>query len=166
MDTEYDSYIEKTNLPSNFSVLEHEKFDPKVWGPHYWFFLHTVAHTYPLYPNEVTKRKYYDLIHNMPLFIPNEKIGNKFSNMLDHYPVTPYLVNRDSFIRWMHFIHNKVNVRIGKPEISLPKALELYRNEYKPKPVYLAEKLNIKKHYIIIKIDLIKLGQCHNLIHI
>ena len=21
--------------------------DPKIWGPHYWFFLHTVAITYP-----------------------------------------------------------------------------------------------------------------------
>ena len=55
----------------------------------------------------------------------------------------------------MHFIHNKINVRIGKPEISLPMALELYRNEYKPKPVYLAEKLNLKKHYIILVLILL-----------
>ena len=30
--------------------------DPKVWGPHYWFFLHTVAMTYPHHPNSVTKK--------------------------------------------------------------------------------------------------------------
>ena len=125
------------------------KFDPNVWGPHYWFFLHTVAESYPLHPNDVTKKKYYDLIHNLPLFIPNDEIGNFFSKLLDKYPVSPYLTNRDSFVKWMHFIHNKINVRIGKPEISLPKALELYRDEYKPKPVYLAEKLNIKRHYAI-----------------
>tara|TARA_B100000282_G_scaffold243887_1_gene187008 strand:- start:498 stop:926 length:429 start_codon:yes stop_codon:yes gene_type:complete len=125
------------------------KFDPNVWGPHYWFFLHTVAESYPLHPNDVTKKKYYDLIHNLPLFIPNDEIGNFFSKLLDKYPVSPYLANRDSFVKWMHFIHNKINVRIGKPEISLPKALELYRDEYKPKPVYLAEKLNIKRHYAI-----------------
>ena len=133
------------------------KFDPNVWGPHYWFFLHTITEGYPLHPNDVTKKKYYDLIHNLPLFIPNDEIGNFFSELLDKYPVSPYLVNRDSFVKWMHFIHNKVNVRIGKPEISLPKALELYRNEYKPKPVYLAEKLNIKKHYIILFLILILL---------
>ncbi len=126
------------------------KFDPNVWGPHYWFFLHTIAESYPLHPNDVTKKKYYDLIQNLPLFIPNDEIGNFFSQLLDKYPVSPYLVKRDSFVKWMHFIHNKINVRIGKPEISLPKALELYRNEYKPKPVYLAEKLNLKKHYIIL----------------
>ena len=31
--------------------------DPKIWGPHYWFFLHTIAMSYPLRPNAVTKKK-------------------------------------------------------------------------------------------------------------
>ena len=88
-------------------------------------FLHTIAESYPLHPNDVTKKKYYDLIQNLPLFIPNDEIGNFFSQLLDKYPVSPYLVNRDSFVKWMHFIHNKINVRIGKPEISLPMALEI-----------------------------------------
>ena len=29
--------------------------DPKVWGPFYWFVLHTIALTYPLNPNETTQ---------------------------------------------------------------------------------------------------------------
>lgn len=123
-------------------------FNPDVWGPHYWFFLHTIAESYPKTPNGVTKKKYYDLIQNIPLFIPIEEMGNKFSEMLDKYPVSPYLDNRDSFVRWMHFIHNKFNVLLGKEEISLPKALEKYRSAYKPKPVYISEKLNLKTHYI------------------
>jgi len=124
------------------------RFDSTIWGPHYWFFLHTVAESYPLHPTSVTKRKYYDLITNMPLFIPDSKIGDDFSKLLDKYPVTPYLDNRDSFVRWMHFMHNKMNVTLGKKELSLPMALENYRNEYKPKPVYLSEKINMRKHYI------------------
>jgi len=123
-------------------------FDPTVWGPHYWFFLHTIAESYPLTPNATTKRKYYDLIQNMPLFIPNPNIGNKFSEYLDKYPVTPYLDNRDSFVRWVHFIHNKFNVLLGKQEISLPFALEKYRAQYKPKPLILSEKINVRKHVI------------------
>ena len=65
--------------------------DPKIWGPHYWFFLHTVALSYPRTPNEVTRKKYYDFIQNFPLFIPIEDIGNTFSKLVDKYPVTPYL---------------------------------------------------------------------------
>jgi len=83
-----------TNISKNA-----DRFRPEVWGPHFWFFLHTMAHTYPDMPTAVTKRKYYDLIQNMPIFIPNAEIGNKFSQFLDKYPVTPYLDNRDSFIR-------------------------------------------------------------------
>ena len=49
--------------------------DPTVWGPHYWFFLHTIALTYPIRPNEVTKKKHYELMQNMPLFIPIESIA-------------------------------------------------------------------------------------------
>ena len=124
------------------------QFDANTWGPHYWFFLHTVAESYPMTPNDVTKRKYYDLITNMPLFIPDSDIGDKFSRMIDRYPVTPYLDNRDSFVRWVHFMHNKINVQLGKEELSLPMALEKYRAEYKPKAVILSERINMRKHII------------------
>ena len=123
-------------------------FDPSVWGPHYWFFLHTVAESYPETPNAVAKRKYYDLIQNMPLFIPIPEIGNKFSELLDKYPVSPYLDSRESFVKWMHFIHNKVNHHLGKLELSLPQALEKYRDMYKPRPIYLVEQINMRTHYL------------------
>jgi FAD-linked sulfhydryl oxidase len=130
-------------------------FDPTVWGPHYWFFLHTVARSYPVTPNDITKRKYYDLIQNVPLFIPNEELGNKFSRLLDKYPVTPYLDNRDSFIRWVHFIHNKVNVFLGKEEISLQMANDKYNAEYRPRVIKITERINIKTHYIYIALILL-----------
>ena len=125
-------------------------FDSKIWGPHYWFFLMTLALSYPETPNSVTKRKYYDFIINLPLFIPNYEIGNKFSELLDKYPVSPYLDNKESFIKWVHFIHNKVNVMIGKEEISYQTALDNYLSHYLPEPVYVYEKIKINKYYIFI----------------
>jgi len=133
-----------------YIIIYRMHFDSAVWGPHYWFFLHTVAQTYPDTPNDISKRKYYDLIQNMPLFIPNEEIGNNFSRILDKYPVTPYLDNKDSFIRWVHFIHNKINHSIGKEELSYMMAMDKYNSEYKPKAIYLSEKINFRKHYIHI----------------
>jgi hypothetical protein len=49
--------------------------------------------SYPDNVNAVTKRKYYDFIINLPIFIPNSVIGNKFSEFLSKYPVSPYLDN-------------------------------------------------------------------------
>ena len=85
----------------------------------------------------------------MPLFIPNEKIGNDFSKILDNYPVSPYLDNRDSFIRWIHFIHNRINRSIDKEELTLYEALDQYMSQYKPKSIKLSQTFRLKKEYII-----------------
>lgn len=123
-------------------------FEAKTWGPHYWFVLMTIALTYPNYPNSTTKRKYYDFIQNIPLFIPIDDMGDKFSEILDRYPVSPYLDSRESFTRWVHFIHNKINVMTEREEISYGEALERYFAEYRPKPVYLSDKIRVQRYYI------------------
>ena len=115
--------------------------DPNVWGPHYWFFLHTIAISYPHNPNAVTKKKYYEFIMNLPLFMPVESIGSSFEKLLDEYPVTAYLDSRESLIKWMHFIHNKINEKLEKPKISINDFYLHYYEEYKPKD------LKLKEHY-------------------
>ena len=62
-------------------------YDPEVWGPHYWFVIFSIAINYPKTPNNTAKKKVYDFIMNLPFFIPNDKIGNDFSKMLDEYPI-------------------------------------------------------------------------------
>ena len=38
-----------------------------VWMPYFKFTMQTIAITYPARPNDVTKRKYYDLFHEQLL---------------------------------------------------------------------------------------------------
>lgn len=128
--------------------------DPKIWGPHYWFFLHTVAMTYPHHPNTVTKKKFYEFIQNLPLFIPVEEISGEFSKLIDQYPVTPYLDNRDSLVRWMHFIHNKINQKLEKPTITLNDFFVKYYDEYRSKDVKLAEYYRVREKVIYFGIVL------------
>ena len=122
--------------------------DPKVWGPHYWFFLHTVAMTYPHHPNTVTKKKYYEFIQNLPLFLPVQEISSEFSKLIDKYPITPYLDNRDSFIRWTHFIHNKINQKLEKPQISLNEFYIKYYDEYKSDNIKAVEYYKLKEKLV------------------
>jgi len=128
--------------------------DPKVWGPHYWFFLHTLAMTYPHHPNTVTKKKYYEFIQNLPLFLPVEEISGEFSKLIDKYPITPYLDNRDSFVRWMHFIHNKINEKLEKPKISLSEFFVKYYDEYKTNDEKVTEYYKIREKVIYFGIIL------------
>ena len=122
--------------------------DPKVWGPHYWFFLHTLAMTYPHHPNSVTKKKYYEFIQNLPLFLPVEEISGEFSKLIDKYPITPYLDNRDSFVRWMYFIHNKINEKLEKPQISLNEFFINYYDKYKSQDEKTEQYYKIKEKII------------------
>lgn len=105
--------------------------NPNIWGPYYWFFLHTIALNYPNTPNKMIKKKYYDLIMNFPLFIPTKEIADDFESLLDKYPVTPYLDNRNALIKWTHFIHNEINKKTNKPVIEINDFVNDYYDLYK-----------------------------------
>lgn len=137
--------------------------DSKIWGPQYWFVLLTIAISYPIHPNDVTKKKYYELIQNFPLFMPDSKIGNKFSILLDKYPITPYLDSRDSFIKWVHFIHNRINVSLKKDEISLSQALKEYYTHYKPKSLKIYEEKKYRKKLIFFVSIVLSIGAAYYL---
>lgn len=133
----------------------------KVWGPHYWFVLMTIAVSYPVKPNEITKKKYYEFIQNLPLFIPNEKIGNKFAKLLDKYPVTPYLDSREMFTRWIHFIHNRINIVLGKRKVSLGDAMKEYHDEYKEEKEVKQHVHKWKRIYVYAITVFLLLGLCY-----
>ena len=137
--------------------MTEKSFDPEVWGPHYWFFLMILAVSYPLKANETTKKKYYDFIINLPLFIPHPKIGNNFSALIDKYPVSPYLEGKDSFLKWVHFIHNKINIEIGKDEKTLTEALDIYYELYKPKEIIIREQVKYRKKLLFGGVTIILL---------
>jgi len=105
----------------------------EIWGPYYWFFLHTISLHYPSNPTDTLKKKYFDLINNFYLFIPDLKISNEFSELISKYPVSPFLDSKKSFIHWVHFIHNKINMHLGKPKSSLKNFYLNYYELTKPK---------------------------------
>lgn len=129
-------------------MAETDVFSERIWGEKYWFFLKTISFNYPITPNATVKRKYYDLMMNFPIFIPNEKISNIFIELLDKYPVEPYLCNKPSFRRYIWFIYNKYNYILGKEEISYENYTDKYYDEYKTKPVLINEKFKLWINYI------------------
>jgi hypothetical protein len=135
--------------------------DPKIWGPRYWFFLHTLALCYPKNPSTVNKKKYYEFIQNFHLFIPVEEISSEYSDLVEKYPVTPYLDNRESFIKWMHFIHNKINEKLEKPIIPLNEFLIAYYEHYKPQDQKLIEQIKWRERIIFIVILLLLIFICY-----
>jgi|TARA_B110000444_G_scaffold256265_1_gene292261 hypothetical protein len=131
------------------------KLNNNVWLPKLEFILQTVAVTYPKKPNTVTKKKYYEFIQNLPIFIPIYPFGNNFIKLLDKYPVTPYLDSRESFMRWTHYIFNKIDKQMEKPEKTFYESLEKYYEEYKPKEMKKEEQRKLKEKYYYFVVGLI-----------
>ena len=73
-----------------------------------------------------------------------------FSEMLDEYPVSPYLEGKDSFLKWVHFIHNKINLKLNKDEKTLPETLDTYYELYKPKEIILREEIKYRKKILFV----------------
>lgn len=134
------------------------RLNPEVWLEHFKFIMTTISLKYPEYPNDVTKKKYYEFIQNIPLFIPMKPLGDDFIKMIDDFPVTPYLDSRLSFMKWVNFIHNKISRKMGIPDESLFDSLEKYYSCYKPKYLVSEERKQQNMKYIKFSIFILLLG--------
>jgi hypothetical protein len=124
------------------------RLNENVWLPYLKFTLQTIAITYPKNPNNVTKKKYYDFIQNIPILFPLYPMGSNFVKLLDKFPVTPYLDSRMSFMKWIYFIFNKIDIGDNKPETTFYESLERYYEKYKPKELLDVEKFKKQERYI------------------
>lgn len=124
----------KERTQPNTKLIE-MPFFIEIWWKHYWYVIHSVAIIYPEYPNEQMKKKYYDFFYNLPLFLPNDKLKYEFADMLEHLPITPYLISRNKLIEWTHLIHNRMNVKMGKKQISFQQFISEFMQYNKPLPI-------------------------------
>lgn len=131
--------------------------DPRIWGPPFWFFLHTISLNYPDHPNTVIKKKYYDFFRTLPDFLPCHSV--RLKKLMETYPIAPYLDNRKSLVSWVHLIHNKINKHLEKPEISIEKFYSDYYDLFKPRQRWthgLVKKLIYSALIILILLLIVK----------
>tara|TARA_B000000557_G_C20649087_1_gene389766 strand:- start:222 stop:653 length:432 start_codon:yes stop_codon:yes gene_type:complete len=124
------------------------KLNENIWLPHLKFILKTIALRYPSNPNEICKKKYYEFMHNLPVFININPMGKTFSKLLDKYPISPYLSSRESYLKWLHFIFNKINIKLGLPVDTYKNFMDNYYDEYKPIELKNKETYEIRKKYM------------------
>ena len=102
---------------------------PKIWGPHGWKFLHYVSLGYPNKPTDKDKIYYKNFYYSLQNVLPCEKCAMNYKTNIIEYPIDNHLQNRDSLVKWVIDIHNKVNYELGKPQLDYEEAISLYLNE-------------------------------------
>ena len=107
--------------------------NPEVWGPAYWFVLHNAASKYPLKAPPIWQDRMKQFILGIPVTIPCEKCYVHATAYIEkHYNELNSVVSgRDNLFEFFHTFHNHVSKRLGKPEMSLKHAKELYSSPAK-----------------------------------
>ena len=92
---------------------------PEIWGPLFWSTMHIISLAYPDDPTYSEKRAAKELFNAMAHLLPCPVCRSHYKDILQMSPVETWLDDRKSLIEWVWATHNKVNVKLGKPEITL-----------------------------------------------
>lgn len=126
--------------------------DNKIWGPNFWFTLHTVTLGYPDNPTYVDKRRFNDFFVSVQYILPCPKCREHYSNHLSNFPISVSLDNKESLVKWLFNLHNQVNISLNKPIMEYSAFKEKYRKIYNPTIIEKIEdpKTDFKNAKIII----------------
>lgn len=105
---------------------------PDVWGPSGWNFIHYVALGYPDNPTEDDKLHYKTFYESLGHVLPCQGCATHYKDTVSQFPLTQSLESRDDLLRWTFDIHNLVNARLEKPQLSYEDALRLYTHKQFP----------------------------------
>lgn len=100
---------------------------PEVWGPVFWSTLHIVSLSYADEPTYAEKRAAKEFYSALPYVLPCPVCREHFREVLQALPVENWLDNRNSLVEWVWMAHNRVNERLGKPQVTKDAFFKAYR---------------------------------------
>lgn len=102
--------------------------NPKVWGPPFWFSLHTSASFYPEHPSEIVKERMKGRILAIPYEIPCSMCRSHAITFVEarRGELDDVVSTRMGLVKFYTDFHNQVNKRYGKPEWSYEKVDRFY----------------------------------------
>lgn len=106
--------------------------DPRRWGPHLWSYMHYAAANYPDKPTPKEIHAMMDWLCALPVTIPCDSCKSHYAKYIErHKPILHDICSsRDSLFKFLVDIHNKVNKRNNKPEMTYDQAVHLFGDMY------------------------------------
>jgi hypothetical protein len=107
--------------------------DPEVFGPALWFTLHNGASNYPEEASPIVVEKMKNFILGLPYIISCENCqSHAIAYIEEHYEsMCESCKGKDTLFKWFFDFHNYVNKRLGKPQMKLEDAINLYSSNSK-----------------------------------
>lgn len=107
--------------------------DPEIWGPGAWLFLHSITLNYPNSPTQVDKKIHSDFFNLLGKVLPCSTCKQHYQSNNNNLPVQFNLQSKETLVKWLIEIHNKVNKMKNKPIINYDEFIKIYKDLYKNK---------------------------------
>ncbi len=95
------------------------------WGPHAWAFLFSsIAGSYPVKIDESNKehikivKAYRDMLHSLQYTLPCVYCRESYRRFIKEIPLSKYNHSRNSMMKWLYLIHDKVNNKLITCEVD------------------------------------------------
>ncbi|XP_053675224.1 FAD-linked sulfhydryl oxidase ALR [Anopheles nili] len=100
--------------------------DKEQLGRYTWGLLHTMAAYYPTKPSEADEKNVRTFFSTFSKLYPCENCAKDFQQELKETP--PETKSQHALSQWLCRIHNRVNLKLGKPEFDCSKVNERWRD--------------------------------------
>ncbi len=124
--------------------------NPELWGPYYWKVFHLTAFGYPNDPNNVDKEVYKNFYINFIKILPCEKCTQDSRKEIKNVKWDEVLQSRDSLLKWTHFFHDTVNLKLNRKTISYDNFLVNFINDLNLNLCYCDKSFETKIIFILI----------------
>jgi hypothetical protein len=120
---------------------------PEIWGPRFWFIIHVSSFRYPEKPDDKDKDTYrtfyYSLANGiLPCPICRQHFRKYLDNPENHFEES--LQSNKKLVKFFWKLHNDVNKRTNKDELSFGDFLVLYKSyEMGLEPCYRMQHINL-----------------------
>lgn len=88
----------------------------KDWGPGAWKFLHEITFYYPEDPSVEQQTHALNLFNSLRVLLPCEECRTHYDLDLKSFP--PDTKSKTTLSQWLIDLHNRVNIRLGKPIVN------------------------------------------------
>lgn len=114
------------------NIIENRSnFNPNVWGPKAWFFLDTIALSYPQTPTDSDKYNYANFLDSIGTMLPCAGCRDNYKKHLIINPITDkVLESNNNLLDWWIKIHNMARVTMNKNIINYDDFIKYYAKCY------------------------------------
>ena len=107
--------------------------DVSQWGPHAWFFLHSVTFYYPDKPSKKDKENINTFFNSVGYVLPCEHCRTHYQSHLKKFPIDSNNNSKYDLTNWLIHVHNEVNESTGKPTMTYSEVIKHYKQYYNSK---------------------------------